>query len=69
MAINDKKGKPLTAMTLSQREAMIVSVETERLGVIEKIEETMREYAKESRKSSLGKRRARVGKALNDFKK
>ena len=69
MIIDEKKGKSVNTMTLSQREAMINSLEAERLDVVGKIEAVMREYAKASKKSSLGKRRGKVGKALNDFKK
>ena len=38
MIIDEKKGKSVNTMTLSQREAMINSLEAERLDVVGKIE-------------------------------
>lgn len=69
MADNKYGNRPIGAMSAEQRAAAIERAEIQRLRVIEAIEEKMREFAKESGRKPLGKRKFRVGKAPNDWKK
>ena len=69
MADNKYGQKPVRAMSAEQRASAIEKAETERIHIVEKLEEKMREFAKISGKKSLGKRKMRVGKAPNDWKK
>ena len=56
-------------MTEEQNSAAIERAEIERLHVVERLEEKMREFAKISGKPLLAKRKWHVGKAPNDWKK
>ena len=61
--------KPIQSMTQEDRAAAIEKTEAARLRVVEALEEKMKEFAKLSGKKALGKRKAPVGKAPNDWKK
>lgn len=69
MADNKYGQRPIGSMSAEQRVAAIERAEIQRLRVIEALEERMQEFAKESGKRALGKRKYRVGKAPNDWKK
>ncbi len=65
----DNKYKPLGAMSDEQRTTAIERAELERIRIVEKLEERMREFAKMSGRGRLGRRKTRVGRAPNDWKK
>ena len=58
----------MNAMTDEEREAAIEKLESERLSVVLALESVMKEFARETGRRSLGKRRFKVGKAPNDWR-
>ena len=65
----NNKYKPLGAMSDEQRTTAIEKAEHERLRIVEKLEERMREFARISGRRQLGRRKTRIGRAPNDWKK
>ncbi len=60
---------PIGAMSAEQRAAAIEKAEIQRIRIVELLEERMQDFARLSGKKSLGKRKYRIGKAPNDWKK
>lgn len=60
---------PIGPMSAEQRAAAIERAEIQRIHIVELLEERMQDFARLSGKKSLGKRKHRVGKAPNDWKK
>ncbi|MBP3402087.1 MAG: hypothetical protein J6K85_03405 [Clostridia bacterium] len=64
---NQKSGKLAETEVVKGRFDMAQKLEKERLELKKEMEELMKEYAKATGISKYGKRKAKVGKAANDW--